>query len=313
MLRPPVVRPALSPEERSMIARRAAIAMMAIACATDAGCRAPGGASMPPKPGAPVTIDRIIEPRLRGALPATAFTIQFTTFIPANHLVAPAIHPQSYGHFLPPRRLAFAGDDRGFDVDARSYRARQVVTVIPDESEDANGLLEGSRQNLGGVTESFDAGLALADGRIDDDDRAGAPGGRRIKQAETAVDTDGMIIDDPIRLGPHRVFVRLHTAFLGGPRNRLITGSPSIDWDIRITIDTSRPEPFYEFAGTWDGYPAAELYINRQPVFTFMPDRHENSTRDLFKLLPGYGDFRFVRRGRLENPARPLVAVELPP
>jgi hypothetical protein len=200
-------------------------------------------------------------------------------------------------------RLAFAGDDHGFNVDASSYRARQVVTVIPDEADDPDGLLEGSKRNLGGITESFDAGLALADGRIDDDDRTGAPGGRRIKQGEIAVNTDGMIIDGPIRLGPHCVFVRLRTALMGGPRNRLIAGSPSIDWDIGITIDTSGPEPSYEVAGTWDGYPAAELYINRQPVFTFMPGEGSSSSRDLLKLLPTYGDFRFVRRGRLAGPS----------
>ena len=108
-----------------------------------------------------------------------------------------------------------------------------------------------------------------------------------------------MIIDDPIRLGPHCVFLRLRTALIGGPRNRLIAGSPSIDWDIGITIDTSGPEPMYEVAGTWNGYPEAELYINRQAVFTFMPGQGSSSSRDLLKLLPGYGDFRFVRRGRL--------------
>jgi hypothetical protein len=36
-----------------------------------------------------------------------------------------------------------------------------------------------------------------------------------------------------------------------GPRNPLIVGSPSIDWDIGITIDNSGPEPIYEVAGTW--------------------------------------------------------------
>jgi hypothetical protein len=196
-------------------------------------------------------------------------------------------------------RLAFAGDDRGFDVDASSYRARQFVTVIPDEADDVDGLRDGSRRNLGGITESFDAGPALADGRIDDADRTATRAGRRIKEGEIAVDTDGMIIDDPIRLGPHRVFVRLRTAFAGGPRNRLVAGSPSIDWDIGVTIDTSGPEPTYEVAGTWDGYPAAELYINRQPVFTYMPREGSSSSLDLLKLLPGYGDVRFVRRGRL--------------
>src|SRR5262249_47537171 len=251
MLRPPIVRTTISLEARSMIGRRAATVLLAIACATDAGCRAPGSSRMPPESRMPAACAAATQPAFPGARREKAFTIELATFIPANHLPAPAFHPQSYAHLLPPTRLAFAGDYRGFDVDAPSYRARQVVTVIPDETEDADGLLEGSRRNLGGVTESFDAALALVDGRIDYGDRAAVSGDRRIKRGEIAVDTDGMIVDDPIRLGPHRVFVRLRTAFMGGPHNRLIAGSPTIDWDIGITIDTSGPEPTYEVAGTW--------------------------------------------------------------
>jgi hypothetical protein len=289
-----------------MIARRAAIALPAIACITLIGCRTPAASMMRPDAMATATDGSNFERPIPDASTARKFTIEFATFIPTNHLVAPSIHPQAYGGIMPPSRLAFAGDDREFDVDATSYRAKQVVTVVPDESVDADGLLEGSKQNLGGTTESFDARLALADGRIDQADRTGAPGDRKIKHEEVAVNIDGMIIDDPVRLGPHRVFVRFRTSLVGGPRNRLIAGSPSIDWDIGVTIDTSGPDPLYEVAGVWDGYPAAELYINRQPVFTFMPGRESGSTLDLLKLLPGYGDLRFVRRGRLVDPSASL-------
>jgi hypothetical protein len=286
-----------------MIARCAAIAVPAIACITAIGCRTPAASTMRPDAIAPTAAASMVDRTIPDVRTARTFTIEFATFIPANHLVAPSIHPQAYGRFIPPSRLAFAGDDRGFDVDATSFRAKQVVTVVPDESADADGLQEGSKHNLGGTTESFDARLALADGRIDEADRTGAPGDRKIMHEEVAVNTEGMIIDDPIRLGPHRVFVRLRTALVGGPRNRLIVGSPSIDWDIGITIDTSGPEPIYEVAGVWDGYPAAELYINRRPVFTFTPGSESGSCRDLLKLLPGYGDVRFVRSGRLPGPS----------
>jgi hypothetical protein len=204
-------------------------------------------------------------------------------------------------------RLAFAGDDRGFDLDATRFRAKQIVTVIPDEPDDADGLREGSKRNLGGLSESFLAGPALADGRIDDDDRKGTWDGHPIKQGEVPVDTQGLIIDDPVRLGPHAVRIRLRTAATGGPRNRLIRGSPSIDWDIRITIDISGPQPTYEISGSWDGYPAAELYINQQCVFTSAPPEGPSSIADLLKLLPGYGDLELASRGTLRRTA------ELPP
>ncbi len=285
-----------------LIVPRAAIALLAFACATDAGCSSPGLPPLPPAPVPPTVAESVSEPPIRGVRPNKTFTITFATFIPANHLVGPWIHPQSYASLVPLSRVAFAGDDRAFDVDATSCRAKQVVTVIPDEAEDADGLLEGSKRNLGGITESFDARLALADDRIDDGDRSCAPESGNIKLGQTAVNTDGMTIDDPVRLGPHQVFVRLRTTVKGGPRNRLMVGSPSIDWDIGITIDTSGPQPIYHLAGTWDGYPAAELYINRQPVLTFLPGDGSGSSRELLKLLPGYGDIHFEKRGTLTGP-----------
>lgn len=282
-----------------MLGRLTAIALLAAACAT--GCRARAYREARPRPAAPKPAGPNAE---RGdQVTAGAFTIAFSAFIPSDHVPGPHLHPQSYRGLAPPRRLVFAGDDRGFDVDAASYRARQVVTVIPDEAEDPDGLLEGSKRNLGGISESFVASRALSDGRLDARDRDGAMGDRRLDHGRAATSTEGMIIDDPVRLGPHKVFVRLRTSPRGGPRNELIAGSPSIDWDIGITIDASGPEPIYEVAGTWDGYPAAELYINRQAVFTFSPGDGPASTVDLLGLLPGRADFDFARRGTLTQPA----------
>jgi hypothetical protein len=287
-----------------MLARRAAIALLVAVSATALGCRALGLRETHPAPIAPMVVRTADEQQDRKARTAETYTIAFTAFIPSNYVLGPRIHPQSYCGIAPPMRLAFAGDDRGFDVDASSYRAKQVVTVIPDEAEDADGLLEGSKQNLEGMTESFVASHALADGRIDDRDRDGVLGDGKFKHGEIYANTDGMIIDDPIRLGPHSVFIRLRTAVTGGPRNRLVIGAPSIDWEFGITIDTSGPEPIYEVVGSWDGYPAAELYINRQPVFTFTPGDGPGSFGDLLKLMPGYADFDFVRRGALVRPSK---------
>jgi hypothetical protein len=279
-----------------MLACRGELAPVVIACALVVGCRTQSVA-----PVAIAGAASAVVPSAQDARSIKTFTISFATFIPADHLLGPGIHPQSYAGIFSPMRLAFAGDGRGFDVVATSFRAKQVVTVIPDQADDADGLLAGSKQNLGGVTESFEAQRALGDGRIDASDRAQTAGGRNIKHAEIAVQTNGMIIDDPVHLGPHRVFVRLRTTRPGGPRNGLIACSPSIDWDIGITIDTSGPEPTYEVAGTWDGYPAAELYINRQPVLLMTPGAWPAWPWDLLKLLPGIGDCRFVREGRLAN------------
>jgi hypothetical protein len=289
-----------------MIARRIGMIVSMLIVAAGGGCTSPGHTTAPASPGQVPAFGAVQDSSVRHT--AKTFAIAFATFIPVNHLVAPSFHPQSYDGLLPPRRLVFAGDDRGFNVDASSYRAKQMVTVIPDESEDADGLLEGSKQNLGGITEAFDAQLALADGRIDNADRTSAATGKLDSRRKTIrVDTSGMVIEGPYRLGPHCVFVRLRTSFRGGPRNRLIVGSPSIDWDIGITIDTSGPDPVYEVSGKWDGYPAAELHINRQCIFAFTPDGNGGSCRDLLKLLPGLGDFDFVQRGHIEGDPSVIV------
>jgi len=238
------------------------------------------------------------------------YTISLATFIPNNYVLAPVIHPQSFAaphNWLDviPRRLVFSGDDRAFDVDATRYRAKQVVTVVPDETLDADGLFNDSKLNLGGRTESFIAKLALADGKLDIADRVGGKGNEpRPLQKEVPVDTSGMLIDDPKRLGPKRVSVRLHTAISGGPRDQLITGAPSIDWDFTILIDSSGPAPKYELAGTWDGYPAMEIYINRQPIYQYRGEDRPPTMSDLMKLAPGYGDLTVDKSGTLLPAAR---------
>ena len=232
------------------------------------------------------------------------YTISLATFIPSNHVLAPVIHPQSFTGMVP-KRLVFSGDDRAFDVDATRYRAKQVVTVVPDETLDADGLFNDSKLNLGGRTESFIAKLALADGKLDIADRVGGKGNDpRPLQREVPVDTSGMLIDDPKRLGPKRISVRLHTAKSGGPRDQLIAGAPSIDWDFTILIDTSGPAPKYELAGTWDGYPAMEIYINRQPIYQYRGEDRPPTMSDLMKLAPGYGDLTVDKSGALLPAAR---------
>ena len=85
-----------------MIAHRAAIASLAIACATDAGCRAPGIAPLRTESGGPPATGEILEPPLSCVRPEKSFTITFATFIPANHLVAPHSIPNPTAGSFPP-------------------------------------------------------------------------------------------------------------------------------------------------------------------------------------------------------------------
>src|SRR4051812_43939409 len=110
-----------------MIRPRAALALLAVVCAPVAppGCPSGGLQGTPPglfaRTPRPLTAPR---DRSRHARPIEAFTIVFSTFIPSNYVLGPRVHPQSFCGVHPPRRLAFAGDDRGFDVDSTCYRAK---------------------------------------------------------------------------------------------------------------------------------------------------------------------------------------------
>ncbi len=95
------------------------------------------------------------------------------------------------------------------------FSRKQLVTVIPEQADDPDGLLEGSTRNLGGMTESFDPRVVLEDGRIDAREKASGTGVKKCKRGEIPVNTEGMIIEGPNRLGPHTVSVRLRTESAG--------------------------------------------------------------------------------------------------
>jgi hypothetical protein len=228
----------------TFISTPAAAAALLLAAA---GCRSADSSRLAAAPAGPepTIAAPVTAGSETGASPQT-FDVVFMTFIPANYVAAPWMHPQSYVG-ANARRLVFSGDDRSYDVDAVRYRARQRVTIIADGAADADGLVEGTKQNLGGRTESFVASQALADGRIDDDDRDVLLGDAWRKHAEQA-----------------------------------------------------GPKPTYELTGTWDGYPAAELYVNRTPIFRRTPDAGPASVTDLLKLAPKVGDEKVELRGTLE-------------
>jgi len=272
---------------------------VAVGLPTIGGCRSAGPARHAAQQAAEPAIADSATMSSETGPPPQSFDVVFMTFIPANYVAAPWMHPQSYAG-LNARRLVFSGDDRSYDVDAVRYRARQRVTIVADGAVDPDGLVEGTKQNLGGRTESFVSNQALADGRIDDDDRDAVLGDARFKHAEVAVDPSGMIIDDPVRLGPRRVSVRLRTSDEGGPRDQLIAGAPSIDWDLTLVVDASGPKPTYELIGTWDGYPACELYVNRKPILLRSPGTEPASFTDLLKLGPKIADETIELRGTLE-------------
>jgi hypothetical protein len=63
------------------------------------------------------------------------------------------------------------------------------------------------------------------------------------------------------------VRVRLH----GGASNPLVFGAPNIDWDLTLTIDASASPTRWTLTGAHDGFPAHEVYVNDQTLYTYDP------------------------------------------
>jgi Protein of unknown function (DUF3238) len=217
------------------------------------------------------------------------FTINVTTFIPANNLDSA---PQAFCLTdSPPRRyraLIFKGDDRTFNPNATSYRTRQLVTVITEKIFDPDGLFEGIRDNEAvppiGETRAY-APDALSNGvigKIDAADEDGIPDDCHLwHAAATASDTNMHITVS--RINDHAVSAHL----FGGASNPLVVGACDISWDFTIRIDTSGSRPFWTVIGMHDGFPAYEIYINGTSAYMYHPGPEPYTTQDLSQLCGG--------------------------
>ena len=229
------------------------------------------------------------------------FDIKFTSFIPSDWIQAPFFHPDRYCFLFSEFAVNryFNGNDRTFDpsidtTETGAFKTMQKVSVIPASWVDSNGLVDGVPiENVVGETKAF-ASDALADGDLNAADED-AEGDCHLLDERATASRAGMLIEAPVYLADDRISVRL-TTNQDGPADPLVLESPSIDWDIDITIDS---DGYYEVSGTWDGFPAAELYINGQEIYTFTPGPGPYSDITVTKLYNGYGDTTFFKRGRI--------------
>jgi hypothetical protein len=121
--------------------------------------------------------------------------------------------------------------------------ASQSVTIVTDAGKDEDGLLEGSVHSEGG-----------------------RPGSSLLKALFTRPPPYELIVDDPIRLGPHKVAVRLRTSTYTKP-GIFISESGGINWSVTVTIDGEYSQPKFHLVGGWSGAHAAELEINGALVY----------------------------------------------
>ena len=186
------------------------------------------------------------------------------------------------------RRLYFAGDNRGFSPAAPTYRVRQLVTVIHDETQDTDGIddgiKDGSLRNLADEVRAY-ADDAMADGVINVADEDGTSNDCHLFHQANLAETDLMDIE-VARTGPNSLEIR----FRGTLHNPLVGPSEvlgAIDWDFAMTLDASADPVQWTLNGAHDGFPAYEIYVNGETVYQYDPGvpPYEFS-RHVRKLLP---------------------------
>jgi hypothetical protein len=215
-------------------------------------------------------------------IPGTAVTdeivtINVTTFIPANYIKPPlgpdcGTAPLSVGVF-------HKGDDRikkngkpKFSPKATTFRTRQVVTIFRDGSAVNPGVVGPAVLAAlpeTGPTEEYAWNALLVDGRISPQDRDPTLNDCSLLHRKGKATTRKMKVDTDIN--GDIVVVRLH----GGAKDPLVRlavlEAAHIDWDFTFIIDFSGASPVYAFRGEHDGFPAYEVYINNQKVWTYDP------------------------------------------
>jgi hypothetical protein len=223
------------------------------------------------------------------------FAINLTTFVPANFVQGPPQDRCLKGGVPPTfEQIYFAGDDRTFTPAAPAFRTRQMVTVIPAQAFDPDGLQEGSERHLVGETKAY-AEDALEDGRLDAaDDDAVLQDCHLLHERETAAPENMHITVS--RIDAQTVSVRM----VGGPGIPLVFGGShaGIDWDVTIAINTAGPKPVWGLVGGHDGFPAYELYVNGHAIYHYDPGPPPYGVDELARLLLPLEVF-VVRAGEL--------------
>lgn len=206
------------------------------------------------------------------------YEVSVTAFIPGNNMSA---FPRSC--FSRPQRrlleLYIKADDRSFDPDATTYRVRQKVTVIPDQSSDPDGIKDGTEEILPQDTRIY-ASDALP--TIDANDEDGVPGDCHLFHGSAAPVLRGMQITS-FWTGPQQVQVELRgNAGMGAAPG--VSRLCDISWNVILEIDASANPTTVKVRGQHDGFPAYDVYVNNLEIYTFWPGPLPYNLSNLRKL-----------------------------
>jgi hypothetical protein len=186
-------------------------------------------------------------------LPEHQFKIDVTAFIPGKFVPDPLpffiFMRGPFGVRIPQFVPAvFGGDNRGFDPNASSYRARQEVIVMTGTNY--SGLQPGSEQELPGTSLAYMHTISRGPVLI---------GSKRANPSGMHVALIGASQNDVIA---HMV---------GSISNPLVPHAPPIRWDLTVDINTSGSAASYKITGSRSEFPALEVDINGDEVLASPP------------------------------------------
>jgi hypothetical protein len=167
-----------------------------------------------------------------------------------------------------------------FDVDSPAFRFRMKVTARSD------GILLTPPEIAANASKSYAMDAVFPEGIIDDRDDDATLGDCILLHA---VGTDVPQFSVEITSeAPNRI--RLDVTGVG--TIPILVPAAAIDLQYRIVIDASKYLADYDVKAFHDGFPAHELYINRQPVYTFDPRTVNDGP---MALLPPLDRRRWIR------------------
>jgi hypothetical protein len=193
------------------------------------------------------------------------------------------INRQLRGSGSPVQKLFDGGDgNRPFSPSATTFRTRQRLIMVPDQDTDADGIEDGSYQPSTGVTTAY--AMDIFDLADPDDANDEVLGDCHLRHAVGQSDPgSSMSVESAAPTSGKTARIRLR----GDAGNPLVRNSPGIGWDLVVRIDATEDPATYEVEGSHDGFPAYELYIDDQLVYSHHPGSPPFTFGDdLIKLFP---------------------------
>jgi hypothetical protein len=194
---------------------------------------------------------------LLGSGPGSA-TVKIDTFIPPNWI----------GHPTNVYRV-FGGDDRDFGYYQGSSRVVTVYDVYNPAVNSAD-VLSGPYHQAG-MTQEYDIGTSLDApppyGRITGTALNDWTWDNTLKTRWAMADTGGMSCTSPQRLGHPTELTSAHKFQCTAQASDPLLWSPSVRWDLTLTLTWGENKIHYEITGCHSYFPHFEAYVNGASLF----------------------------------------------